>query len=317
VSEATMLKADLDGALTFVAVVKHGSFSAAAKALGVPKSTVSRRVTELERCLETKLLQRTTRKLRLTDEGRRYFESCEEAFEQLQQAERCLESAQQEPRGVLRVTLPAAFGHDSVLELLCEYRARFPRVQVHMEMTNRHVDLVAEGFDVALRAGDLSDSTMVARRALVDRFEVVASPQYLVTAPPLASPADLANHECLQFAALASAPWRLHGPDGLHRVEVRGRFVVNDLSIIEAVARRGFGVAMLPGSAVAWGLADGSLVRVLPEYEGDPAQLSIVYPSSSHLSPKVRGFVDLAQQKLNELSERVEQATGRRIKPSA
>ncbi len=297
--KATVVRATLDDIRAFVAVVEEGSFSAAARVLGVPKSSVSRRVAHLEQSLATKLLQRTTRKLRLTDAGQSYFERCRRAFEQLHDAEQTLEHLQAEPRGVLKVTAPASFGYVALSGLIEAYNRRYPDVMVVVDLSNRMVDLVAEGYDVAIRAGPLVDSTMVARRVLADGFVLVASPDYLERRGRPATLAELAQHDCLLFRGEdVRTTWTLHGPAGVESVVAGARLVSNDLKFLAAAAERGAGITLLPLLTGRDGIASGKLERVLPQYSSEPGSISVVYPSATHLSPKTRAFVEMAVEYL-------------------
>ena len=227
----TIPNANLDHVVAFVAVVQHGSFSAAALVLRVPKSSVSRRVSQLEQQLDTKLLQRTTRKHSLTAAGERYFAHCQNALSELACAEHDLEHLREQPRGLLKVTAPANFGFGYFNDMLREYLTTYPEVQVMINLTDRYVDLVAEGYDIAIRAGTLRDSSMVARRVANDTAILVASPTYLQARGTPAKPDDLRAHDCLLFrAARATTTWRLTGPDSSEAITVRGRIISTDLS---------------------------------------------------------------------------------------
>jgi DNA-binding transcriptional LysR family regulator len=299
-----MLKSGLQDALAFVSVVEHGSFRAAAQALGLPRSSVSRRVAELERKLATKLLQRTTRKLRLTREGEGYYEHCERAFAELRKAERCLEHQQDQPTGVLKVTAPVGLGPAVLAELVAQYSRRYPQVQLFLELGDRYVDLVGEGFDVAVRAGPLEDSSLVARRVLIDALELVASPEYLDRAGTPGTLPDLKAHSCLLSRSEGGrAVWSLTGPDGVDSVEVTGPVRASDLGFVQLLAERGLGVALLPRLAVGKSLAVGKLVRVLPRYSSAQSPISIVTPSAAYLPAKTKAFVEMAVDALRDLAK--------------
>ena len=282
---------DLNELLIFTRVVQSGSFTAAARLLEMPKSTVSRKVAELEDRVGARLLQRTTRKLGLTDAGRIYFDYGARIVTEVEEAEQAVGRLQSTPRGLLRVTAPLSL---SILgPIVADFLQRQPDVQVDLRCSDRVVDLVEEGFDLAIRAGRLSDSTLVARPLGVLRRVVVASPSYVKRHRAPAEPADLERHDGLAFGGV-TAPnvWTL--TRGEEKVEVRvvARLTVNDLDILGEVTRAARGVAFMPEFAVAEDLRQGRLQRLLPEWCSEEVPLSAVYPTTRHLSPKVTAFIE-------------------------
>ena len=295
---------DLNELLVFARVVQSGSFTAAGAALRMPKSTVSRKVSELERRVGAQLLQRTTRKLRLTEVGRAYFERAARAVVEAEEAERVVTRMQSAPHGLLRVTAPLNF---PVLGPLCaEFLARYPEVRVELVCTDRPVDLVAEGFDVAVRAGQLADSTLIARRLGTIQRGVLASPGYLKAHGVPRKPAELAQHACLVFTGgRESGSWVLQSGTRSVTVPVPARISVNDFDLLHAAALAGAGLAMLSVHACVEDLAAGRLQRVLPAWNSPATPLQAVYPGSRHLAPKVSAFVDFLRERWRE-STRVE-----------
>jgi DNA-binding transcriptional LysR family regulator len=266
--------ADPAAAQVFAAVVEHQSFRAAAAALGMPKSTVSRKVAELEERLGARLLERTTRSLRLTDMGTAYLAQAAPAVAMLADAERVVEQLKAEPQGVLRVSMPGNFGQMFLGDMLADFREQFPKVRLVIELADRNVDLVEEGFDAAMRAGALSDSSLVARRIAV-------------------LPKDLAAHDCIVFdARMATWPFTVRRKQVT--VRVTGPVVVNSFASMRTLAVRGHGIARIPAFMVETQLAAGELIPVLAAYQPPPTPLHIVYPSARSLSPKVRAFVEFA-----------------------
>lgn len=282
---------DLNELLVFTRVVQAGSFVAAARDLDMPKSTVSRKVSALEQRLGARLLQRSTRRLSLTDVGRAYFQHAERVVAEAEEAELAVTRLQDAPRGLLRVTTPLNFGY--LGPLVSEFLARYPEVRIELVATDRVVNLVEEGFDVAVRAGELADSTLVARRLATMDSVVVASPAFLRANERPSEPADLERLDCVVFGSGADpATWRLVRDGGSVTVRVRARLIANDFEMLEDAARAGQGVAILPLSRCSEGLRTGTLERVLPAWSSPPAPLHAVYPSARHLSPKVKAFVD-------------------------
>ncbi|MCE3263994.1 MAG: LysR family transcriptional regulator [Pseudoduganella sp.] len=278
-------------------VVELGSFTAAADALGISHTVVSRQVRQLEEHLGAQLLNRTTRRFALTDAGRDYYDAARQVLDTLDQAERNVGRHQAEPTGTLRINAPMAFGTLEVAQWLPGFMARYPGVQVDLVCNDRMVDLIEEGFDVALRlARGLPDSTLVARRLAASQVVLAASPAYLRQHGAPATPAELAQHNCLVYTAAARAhEWTLLGPDGSeHTVAVRGTLQANTNIALRAAAVAGAGIANAAAFILRDELASGALVEVLPGYTPKPRELYALYPQNRHLSPKVRAFVDYA-----------------------
>lgn len=283
--------ADLNDILVFASVVQAGSFTAAARVLSMPKSTVSRKVLELEERLGSRLLQRTTRKLSLTDVGRTYYEHAARIVNEVEEAERAVSLLAQEPRGLLRVTAPLNFGF--IGPLVAAFLARYPEVQLELVCTDRVVDLVEERFDVGIRAGSLADSTLIVRPLGSARRFLVASRAYLQKRGRPKAPEELEQHDCMLFGAGADrALYRL--TDGARSVElsVRARLSVNDSDMLHAAAIAGLGITLLPIFSCAEDLRERRLERVLRDWNAPPTPIAAVYPSTRHLSPKVKAFVE-------------------------
>ncbi|NOK04846.1 MULTISPECIES: LysR family transcriptional regulator [Myxococcus] len=286
---------DLNELLVFARVVQAGSFTAAARGLRMPKSTVSRKVSELETRVGAQLLQRTTRKLRLTDVGRTYYEHCARIVAEAEQAELAVTRMQAAPHGLLRVTTPLTFSF--IGPLVSTFIKQYPEVQLEMVCTDRNVDLVAEGFDVAIRAGRLADSSLMARRLGIVERVVIAAPSYLKARGTPKAPKDLEKHDCLLFGAgLENNIWTLHSGNRSVDVKVPARIVVNEPDMLYAVARAGSGIALLPNLHFSSELAAGRLQRILPDWSSTGAPVHAVYPSARHHSPKVMAFVECLRE---------------------
>ncbi len=289
---------DLDALYLFAKVVEAGSFVGASRALDVPTSTVSRKVAALEERLGARLLQRTTRKLALTDAGRAYYHHAARVVAEVDAAEQAVDRLQSEPRGRLRVTVPLNFGF--IGPAVASYLSRYREVQLEIVSADRVVDLVHEGFDLAIRAGALADSSLIARSLGHLKSFVVASPDYVRRVGAPEDPRALAAHDALLFGAgVDRATWRLTREGETVAIEMKPRVVVNDFDLIEAAAREGLGVALLPGFRSSDALETGALVRLLPAWCSVQIPLHAVYPSARHLSPTVKTFVDhLAARRL-------------------
>jgi DNA-binding transcriptional LysR family regulator len=282
---------DLDGIVEFVKVVEAGSFSAAARLLGIPNTTVSAKVARLEKRLGVTLIQRTTRKLHVTPAGRAYYEQSARGLESIRAAEAEVSLAAGEPRGLLRITAPGDVAHGLLPPLVSRYLQRYPQTRVEIMVTNRVVDLVAEGVHLAIRATALGDSSMVARRLLAFTGGLWASRGYVERRGRPRSPADLGQHECLVFARLSGQPVQL--TDGRARVDLpaNGRVAADDLETLERFVRRGEGIGTLPDFLAAEG---EPLVRVLPKWTWTSGALNLVYPGQRFVPANVRAFIDLA-----------------------
>lgn len=289
---------DLNQAAVFVKVVQAGGFSAAARLLGLPTSTVSNRVAMLEKRLGVTLLQRTTRRLHLTDAGQVYFDHASAGLVQMFDAEAAVTEATAEPRGLLRVTAPVDIGDQILAAILCKMRSQWPKVHVELVLMNRYVDLVAEGVDVAIRTGSLQDSTLIARHAGTARWMAFASPGYLAGAATIDSPQALRHHRCLQFTPLGREIWTLYGSEASLTVPMSGQTMVNDIGLIMALALAGEGVALLPVYLCRQACDEGRLVKVLPEWHAKADPIHVVYPRQRFMAPKLRAFIDVAVEEL-------------------
>jgi DNA-binding transcriptional LysR family regulator len=286
---------DLNEILVFARVVQTGSFTTAAVELGMPKSTVSRKVTELEARLKARLLQRTTRKLSLTDIGRTYYDYCVRIVSEIDDAERAVSRLQDAPQGLLRVT--AGVSSSYLGPIVSDFLKRYPEVRLEMFCTGRVVDLIEERFDLAIRAGTLADSTLVARTLGTVRWFLVASVAYLKKRGRPKSPDDLKAHDCMLFGSAQSA-LSLHLEDGEQSAQVAlsPRMFVNDMDILHAGATAGLGIALLPAFQCVEDLRARRLERVLRDWCPPPTPIHVVYPTARHVSPKVKTFIDHLQQ---------------------
>lgn len=292
----------LDETLAFVTVAELGSFTAAGDKLGVPKSTLSRQVSRLEERLGARLLQRTTRRLSLTELGEAYYQRCHPALEEIADAERIALDVSGHPRGTLRVSMPFDLARDVMVDLIPEFCERYPEIDLSIFMSQRSVDLVAEGFDVALRGGNLPDAGFIARRLAWDSLVLCAAPSYLDARGRPGSVEALAEHDGILMGDGRQVLNRLPGPEGMTHLPLREHIVANEWGVIQACIRAGMGVGPLRGGLVVEDFESGALEWVLPELGmRKGGGLFVVYPSKHHLSPKVRVFVDFVQEKLPPL----------------
>ena len=277
---------DLNRIAVFAQVVSAGSFSAGARALGIPKSSASRSVRHLEDALGVRLLERTTRRLRLTEAGREYYERVASALSGLNEARAAVMELQDTPKGTVRMAAPAAWGSWLLAPLIAQFVQTYPEIHIDLSLTDGEVDLVRDGFDLALRMGRLEDSSLIVRTiGSIDRG-LFASTAYLERRGMPQRLGDLALHDVIAFRGDGHGDrLRLQGPDGIESVAVRGRVETDALSFVFESVRLGVGIGLLPlGGCVA----HMRLVRVLPELIEPGYPVSIVYPSSRHLPQRVR-----------------------------
>lgn len=278
----------------FSEVVEAGSFTGAAAALGLSKAAVSEHVSRLEAQLGVQLLQRTTRRLSLTEAGEACYRHTRRMRAEADAAAQAAAEYHAEPMGVLRVACPEAFSVRHIVPFAAGFLPLYPRLSLELSEAPVHVDLIGERFDLAIRIGELPDSRLVVRRLGLARSLLVASPAYLEQVADMAQPSDLEAADSLRFLPLQGTDGlRVRGPAGqVEIVRMPVRLAADSGSAVAAAARAGIGIALLPDWAVAADLAAGTLVEVLPGWGGEPVPIQAVYPSQARLSPKVRAFVD-------------------------
>jgi DNA-binding transcriptional LysR family regulator len=278
----------------FVKVVAQHSFVAAAQELGLSRAAVSKRVLALEKSLGVRLLNRNTRRLSLTEIGAVVYERYTRILEDIGEVERSAGALQTSPRGVLRITAPASFGIPHLAPAIAAYMAQYPEVTIDIVLNDRWVDLIDEGFDVAVRIGHLGDSTLIARRIASIRFALCAAPAYLARRGVPQRPADLSGHDCLEYSyRQTGSEWHFTAPDGTQEsVRVGCRLKANNPQLLHEAALNGEGIEYNPTFIVGPDVAAGHLAALLPSYTPVETELSVVYPPARQLSAKVRSFVD-------------------------
>ena len=276
----------------FARIVGTGSQSAAARDLGMSPAVVSRRLSALEGRLGVRLLNRTTRSLHLTHEGAAYYETCNRVLADIAEADAAVSAGRAEPRGILRVALPASFGNQHVAPLVPSFAERYPDVQLALSLSDRTVNVVEEGFDLAIRIADLADSSLAARKLAPNRRVVCASPAYLRRHGTPRTPEDLASHNCV--ATDFTMNWDYRGPDGKPgSVRINGRYACDNWEVLREWALAGLGIALKSTWDVRRHLEDGSLVSLLPGYTfASDVAIYAVYPHRRHLPAKTRAFIE-------------------------
>lgn len=281
----------------FVEVVKAKSFRGAAETLGMPNSTLSNRISALEKAIGLRLLNRTTRRIEPTEAGQIYFERSKRIVEEARLAHEQLGDLLAQPSGVVRVSLPVDFASTFLAPRMPEFVRRFPGIGFDFDLTPRRVDLVAEPFDVAIRMGELSDSNLIARQLAMIPIHLYASPRYLELHGEPAHPSDLSGHECLRMRT-ASETWALHDHEQTVVVPVGGRFLLNNVGMLGRLAIFDLGIAMLADEIAARDVADGKLRRVLPGWHCPPLPVWAV--TETRLLPaKTQRFIEFLKESLS------------------
>lgn len=277
----------------FVAVTENGSFAAAARKLGITKSAVSKRIGILEANLGTQLFHRSTRSISLTEAGEIYLSHALQALGSAQEAEDAVAALQGDPVGHLKLSAPISFGQLHVAPTIPEFLRQYPGITMEVSMDDRFVDLVQSGMDLALRAGTLPDSALIARKLAPIHSVIVASPGYLDRAGEPVHPEDLTNHECLHYAySRDPLEWKFIGDDGEIAVKTRGKFRVNNSEALCTTLIGGMGIGRLPTFIAGAHLASGRLRRVLPDFQMPEQALYAVFPERQYVPAKVRAFVE-------------------------
>lgn len=286
-----------DGVSEFTSVAETESFTAAAKQLGISIAQVSRQVSALEDRLEAKLLYRTTRKVSLTEVGGVYYQHCRSVLDGLEEAERAITNLQRKPRGKIKLTAPVTYGEDSIVPLVNDFVQRYPELEVNINLTNQTVDLVDEGYDLAIRLGRLGDSTMMAKKLATRTRYVCASPAYIKIYGMPYSLSELEKHNCLRGT---NDLWRFQVAGKEKNIRVLGNIRCNSGYGLVDAALKGIGIIQLPDYYVQSYIDDGQLITMLDNYREAEEGIWALYPHNRHLSSKIRMLVDfLAEGLLN------------------
>ncbi|HEY9399884.1 MAG TPA: LysR substrate-binding domain-containing protein [Luteimonas sp.] len=296
---------DLNDLYYFAMVVDHGGFAAAERALGIPKSRLSRRITQLESDLGVRLLQRSTRRFSVTDVGNSVYRHAQTMLAEAQAARDVVERLSAEPRGIVRVSIPVGLAQQQMPALLPEFLARYPQVRLQLHVSNRRVDLINEGFDVAMRVRSrLDDDGGLVMRSFGEIQELlVASPKYLNGMGRPSDPDELAEHVTLSMSEdEVRQRWELHGPEGeVRRIELKPRVSGFDFPMLRSLAEQGVGITLLPETMCAQQVRDGTLEVVLPQWRLPQGIFHAVFASRRGMLPAVRVFIDFLVEKMPAL----------------
>ncbi len=293
---------DKNAMALYVKVVENNSFSRAAQREAVPVSTVSRKISELEKALGVRLLERSTRKLRMTEIGQDYYERCRRGLEEFETANLLVRDQQAEVSGHLRLSVPPSLSDVVIIPLIEAFQALYPNAIVNCLVTDRHVNHIEDGIDISLRVGDLKDSSLVARRLLRYRSVLVASPGYLARAGAPNHPNELPLHALVAFSRWESAvTWELENNGETYEVNVQPRIAINDYTGVQNAVISGLGISEIPSILCGKDIQDGRLLEVMPDWQFSPVTLSAIYPSNRNLSRLVRLFKDYCVEHIEAL----------------
>ncbi|WNG17763.1 LysR family transcriptional regulator [Cystobacter fuscus] len=293
---------DLNAVMMFNRVVKIGSFSKAAAELGVTKSTISKKIAELESHLGTTLLRRTTRNIQLTDMGKQFHEQSSRGLSEIKKATEQAQAAGAEPRGCLRITAPSDFATSILAPLLVGFLETYPEVSLEMMLTDKILDLVTDDIDVAIRIGPMLDSTLSAKKIGRDVFHLVASPAYIKRSPPLRDPGDLRRHNCLVFVPKPTMrSWRLKSGSSRTTFEPASKFLSNNVTAVKALVVQGAGVALLPVSNCREEIEAKRIKVVMPEWSMEDTPIHFVFQKHGFTPPKVLVFISYMEEKMRPL----------------
>lgn len=285
---------------TYAAVVIAGSFTQAAERMGISRALTSKYVGQLEEHLGVRLLNRTTRKLNLTEVGQAYYHRCRQLIDDFDELEAAVRQQQESPQGELRITAPTTFGESYLTPLIAEYLKQQPGVSIELVLADRFVNIVDEGFDLAVRIGSLDDSSLIARRLAPMGVSVCASPLYLKAAGLPLHPRDLQQHNCVIDTNIKDPEqWVFMERERLYRIRVKGHFRVNSAQAVREMLLTGAGIALCPRYVIEEDLRAGRLALLLREYQATEYSLYAVYPHGRHLAAKVRTFVDFLVERMD------------------
>jgi DNA-binding transcriptional LysR family regulator len=284
----------------FVNVVETGSFSAASERMGISRAAASKYVSQLEDHLGGRLLNRTTRRVSTTESGRMYYERCLDMLHILEEADDMVSGLSGTPKGTLRISAPSVFAERHVVPLISEFTKKYAEVKVEIIVSDRYVDIVDEGYDLAIRVMGAEDSDLIARRLARCHHVLIASPDYLQNAPPLNKPNDLKNHACMLYAFTAGGVWPL-SKNGLdHSVKINPMLVSNNPEVLLQAAINGVGVSIMPTFIASDAIRRGDLQTVLDGYEVRTFDIYAIYASRHYLPAKIKVFVDFLKEKISD-----------------
>jgi len=292
---------NLNDMMVFLTVVEHQSFTLAADAISLPKSNISRKVSRLEAALGVRLLERSTRSLRLTEIGKTYYEHCVRINEEITNSQKCIETMSSVPRGVIKLCTSVTIGQSLIAPLLMQFNELYPDIQVQLQLTNRRIDIIEEGFDLVLRVGESADSSLISKKLMNTNLKLYASPQYINNQNTLKEITieNLVNHKCLFMNATShSNQWVLNDKNESETVKLNPSFVCDDFNVIYQMTLNGAGISLLPEYLCKDAISDNRLQQVLNSWQSTKISLYAIYASRKGVTPKIRAMIDFLENKL-------------------
>ena len=284
----------------FVNVVETGSFTAASERMGLSRAAVSKYVSQLETSIGGRLLNRTTRHVSVTESGHVYFERCKDILHNMEEADELVSGLSGQPQGTLRLSAPSVFAHRHITPLVGEFTKMYPDVKINIMVSDRYVDLVDEGYDVAIRVGKMENSDLIAQHIAQCHHVFIASPNYLKTAPQLNTPADLKNHLTVLYSYTEGAKWPLTKNGKDHSVKISPVMTSNNPEVLLEASIAGMGISIMPTFIASDAIQRGDLQTVLNDYQTLTLPIYAVYASRQYLPAKIRVFIDYLKERIND-----------------
>lgn len=293
---------DLNEIVVFLKVAQLQSFTRAAENLGIPKSTVSTKVSQLEKRLGVTLIHRTTRKISLTQIGKQFYDRCSESVQNLKSAEEEITFSKSAPTGKIKISAPVFLGAYFLPNIIADFKNDYPNVDIELFLTDRSVDLIGENVDLAIRSGQLQDSALIAKKIGVTHFSLFASPTYLKKYGKISHPKDLKFHKCIQFTPIGRDKWVLINPEAKQTftIPLKSEFLVDDIATIKELVLRNQGIALLPAFSCIEDVKNKNLISVLHPWRTDIRPIHFVYPSAKFQLPKLKQFIHYAEKIIRE-----------------
>lgn len=284
---------DLNDMMVFLNVAEQGSFTGAANKIGLPKSNISRKITRLEETLTVKLIERSTRSMHLTEIGQVYFQHCQRIFEEMQSAQQCVENLVSVPKGKIKLCTSVGAGQGLLAKPLAKFSQQYPDIELDLKLINRRVDIVEEGFDLAVRVGESPDSSLISKKLVTIRLALFATPRYLQQHQSIETLQQLSKHQCLFMSSLNDkAIWPLYYEGKQHDFSFTPQIRADDFNVLKTMVMSDCGIGLFPEYLCYEELQQGKLVRVLPNWQGRTIDIYAIYASRKGVTPKIRALLD-------------------------
>jgi len=290
---------DLNDMMVFLNVAEQGSFTGAANKVGLPKSNISRKISRLEEKLAVKLIERSTRSLHLTEIGQVYLQHCQRIYEEMQSAHQCVENLAATPKGKIKLCTSVGAGQGLLAKPLAKFYQQYREIEIDLKLTNRRVDIVEEGFDVAIRVGESPDSSLISKKLATIKLALFASEAYLANHEEIRTPEQVALHQCLFMSSVGTkAVWNFYCQGEQRNISFKPRFSADDFNVLKTMMVNHCGIGLFPEYLCVDELERGTLTRVLPNWSGRTIDIYAIYPSRKGITPKIRVLLDFLAEQL-------------------